>query len=94
MNAADFRMCRLDGQQPTARERWKAFYRLWRAAYWRHKDHYVLLAFRVLMYDWRWIKLVEQPPGDTLECQRFLPLDIRWYRVGKPERFRALIGED
>ena len=55
------RLCRLGGQQPTARDRWLAFYRLYRLSMGRgaHEDMAALDAFRVLFRDWRWLRLVE-----------------------------------
>ena len=77
------RLCRLDGRKPTARERWVAFYRLWRlirnarpAQSWED----AIECFRVLMHDWRWIELVSDT-GDYYESLRFMPLEIRWHKV-------------
>lgn len=83
------RACRLRGQQPTTRERWTAFYRLWRMirnSRSAQEKEAASLCFRVLMFDWRWIRLVDDPGGDELESLRFMPRDVRWFRVRKVAR--------
>jgi hypothetical protein len=79
---------------PTTRERWKAFHRLWRIMLGR-KSYWVELGasecFRVMMYDWRWIRLVEAD-GDELATLRQLPREVRWYMVGRPQRLRRLLA--
>ena len=81
------RLLRADGMGPTARERWTAFYRLWRLT---RKGMWERLAvedcFKVLMYDWRWINLVENP-GDPLGTT---PLFLRRLAVDPRERERLL----
>jgi hypothetical protein len=54
------RLCRVDGLQPTARERWTAFWRLWRLAARCAQDAEVAgECFRVLMSDWSWVQLAQ-----------------------------------
>lgn len=93
MNPADIRMCRLDGQQPTTRERWTAFYRLWRMARRTRKSNECHSAvhdcFGVLMADWKWLILVEGC-GDRLTIR--LPKFLRRSFV-ENERTRRLMWE-
>src|SRR5580692_10649108 len=61
------RMCRLNGKKPTARERWTAFYRLWRMAHGNHgaeADIYASDCFRILFVDWSGIRLIESHVDD------------------------------
>jgi hypothetical protein len=52
------RMCRVDGQKPTSRDRWKAFYRLYRITMkhddlrYASRDRSGLDALRMLNNDW------------------------------------------
>jgi len=80
------RLCRENGQQPTTRERWQAFYRLWRMTQ-KTFDPACNAgeAFRVLMYDWRWVQLVEGH-GDYYATLRFLLRAVRKYKVGMDKR--------
>ena len=84
---ADFdyrRMLRLDGQQPTMRDRWTAFYRLWRLAdkseskmWFGHVDCFRVLIGGVAPH---WIKLMNEC-GDTYESLRFMPREVRKNRI-------------
>jgi hypothetical protein len=55
------RMCRLNGKQPTPRERWVAFYRLCRLAqgHGQWQDLAAADCFRVLCANWSWVRLIE-----------------------------------
>lgn len=80
------RLCREHGKQPTTRERWTAFWRLWRIVQKNYDPSFQgQEAFRVLMFDWRWIILASDP-GDFYASLRFLPRSVRRYRVGMDER--------
>lgn len=70
-------LCRLDDRQPSTRDRWRCFYRLWRGAQ-RHAASawFSGECFRVLMSDWRWIQLVEGS-GDRLGARRMMPVELR-----------------
>ena len=74
------RMCRLNGKKPTARDRWTAFYRLWRLSH-RKTDSCYLDAeatdcFRILFADWRPRYLIESL-GDTLCSRHKYPTFLR-----------------
>ena len=55
------RLCRLNGEKPTARDRWLAFYRLYRLSmgHGAFQDMAAVDAFRTLFRDWRFIRLLE-----------------------------------
>lgn len=73
------RMLRLDGAEPTIREKWKAFHQLWRASV---KDQLTspIDAWYVLLGRYDWIALMNQT-GDVWEQNRFMPRAMRWARV-------------
>lgn len=75
----DRRLCRLDGLKPTARDRWTAFYRLWRIAqgHGAHQDMAADLCFRVLLSDWRWIRLLDGRESDGLVDRSRVPMFLR-----------------
>jgi hypothetical protein len=91
------RMCRIGGRQPTTRERWASFYRLWRIVKNNVSGQVCEQAsscFRVLMYDWRWLQLVEHP-GDYYESLRFMPVAVRRWRVGlESDLLKAVMRND
>jgi hypothetical protein len=63
----ELRMCRVDGQRPTARERWIAFHRLWRLAqgHGAWQDMAAVDCFRVIFTNWDGIRLLNSNE-DTL----------------------------
>ena len=73
------RLCRLDGLRPTARERWRAFYRLWRIAHGHgvHRDIDAGTCFRVLFNDWRFIRLIDGSESDGLVDRSRVPTFLR-----------------
>lgn len=83
------RQCRIDGKQPTARERWTAFYRLWRLAC-RSDNIEASDCLRVLMSDWSLLWLVEA--SDRYESNWAMPLQVRWQMVRR-EREKRLEAE-
>ena len=92
--SADFdteRLCRLNGKQPTMRDRWTAFYRLYRISQgigaWQ--DIAAGDCFRVLFNNWSWIRLVddEVPTLSRVHWPTFLRRQII-----KMERDRRLYG--
>src|ERR1043166_1102039 len=91
------RMCRIGGRQPTTRERWASFYRLWRIVKNNVSGQVCEQAsscFRVLMYDWRWLQLVEHP-GDYYESLRFMPVAVRRWRVAlESDLLKAVMRND
>jgi hypothetical protein len=90
---SDMRLCREDGEQPTTRERWTAFYRLWRLIKNARSAQEVTLAgepFRVLMNDWRWIQLVEAY-GDELELKHGMPWKLRMALVTEKRQLKSRI---
>ena len=82
---AEERMLRLNGEGPTTRERWKAFWSLWRTASKQSLD--AIEPFYVLMNNWDWIYLANGS-GDHYELLRFLPRDIRRHYVERNRRHR------
>lgn len=78
-----FRMLRINGEQPTMRDRWTAFYRLWRLADNSHKMWFGHVdCFRILIGGVapHWIKLMNDC-GDDLEINRILPREMRWQKA-------------
>lgn len=87
------RMCRVDGAQPTTRERWTAFHRLWRIAERSSPPfHGFEDCFRVLMHDWKWIILMNET-GDVYAINPFMPRTVRWStaRMMKSKRLGVTI---
>lgn len=52
------RLCRLNGKQPTMREKWTAFYRLYRTAKRDDPRGNADECWQMLMSNWGWIRLV------------------------------------
>lgn len=71
------RHCRLDGKQPTMKEKWQAFYRLWRMSS-KYKPHEAEDCFKTLLGNWKWINVCVHP-GEIEN--RILPVEIRWSMV-------------
>lgn len=73
----DLRVFRVGGRQPTARDKWRALYRLWRIARGRGmwQDMAVDLCFRVLFPN-RVLSLLDAPP-DSLAGRSRLPKFLR-----------------
>jgi hypothetical protein len=88
------RMCRLNGKRPTARERWTAFYRLWRLARKAERANNLMCeavdALRVLGYA-KWVALCEDS-GDRLGLGNMLPPVLR-RRFLEIARKRRLYGQ-
>jgi hypothetical protein len=82
------RMCRVNGQEPTMRDRWKAFYRLWRMSH--RISHWHEMAagdcIRILFEDWDWLRLVDsyEPPTSRVGWPVFLRK--RFLEMDKNER--------
>lgn len=79
-------LCRLNGAEPTLRERWTAFYRLWRMAsrtatmHMNHED-----CFRLLYHggvEGQWLSLILA--GDYLT----MPLCLRLHRLREMRRMK------
>lgn len=75
----ELRMCRVDGRVPTTRDMWRAFHRLWRLSqgHGSYRDMEAIDCFRTLFPSWRWIRLLDAPPGDGLVNNSRFPLPIR-----------------
>jgi len=92
------RMCRVDGKQPTLREKWVDFFRIYRIAM-KHggenggeNGQAVGECFRVLYSDWRWIKTAEsRDKSETVSMVTF-PKFIR-RRLLKLAEKKRLHGE-
>lgn len=73
------RLCRLNGKQPTAREKWRAMYRLYRLSH--RGDAYGDMAaddcFRVLWRDWRPFQLLDGSGRDGMVDNRHVPPFLR-----------------
>lgn len=87
-------LCRLNGQQPTARQKWVAFYRLWRIALghggWQDMD--AGQCFRVLFGSWRMILLLDSQESDGLVDRSRLPKCIRKQLLENIKRRRLYAG--
>lgn len=72
-------MMRLDGQRPTAREMWTAFYRLWRIAHGHGAEQDIAAGwcFRVLFPDWKFIFLIDHNDTDGLTNRSHIPTFLR-----------------
>ena len=81
------RMCRVNGCQPTMREKWTAFYRLWRSCGGRDPANTACDALRVLMPCGKWLRLANGN-GDAYESLRFMPIPIRRMRVERMRKNR------
>ena len=75
----DERLCRLKGKQPNARDRWRAFHRLWRIAHGHgaFQDIEAGICFRVMYRDWRAIHLMESPGRDGYVDNSRVPKILR-----------------
>lgn len=73
------RLCRLNGKSPTAREKWRAFHRLYRLAHGRggYQDLAAAECFRVLYSDWRPVQLLEGGTNDGRVNTARVPVVIR-----------------
>ena len=79
-------------RKPTVRERWHAFWRLWRICHAKqmnaHHHHGADEALRVLFWrNWRLLQLADSA-GGTLELARFMPSSIRRNRVNLARAMR------
>ena len=87
-------LCRLNGAKPTVRDRWVAFYRLWRTG---HKndlwhDSNTVDCFRILFGRSVWIGLMHTDDGVALGgCRKDYPLFLR-RRLLDGEKRRRLHG--
>lgn len=92
MSKKDFdeiRMLRLNGQRPTARERWKAFHRLYRITRGLGVDETAGDCFHVLLPSGRWVALVHAE--ECLSSRVGWPPFLR-RRVLAADRRRRLFG--
>jgi hypothetical protein len=85
------RMCRVDGQKPTAREKWLAFHRLYRLSLGRgvHQDMAAIDCFRVLWANWSMLRLCEAEENSPSRTE--LPAFLR-RRLLESDRRRRLHG--
>jgi hypothetical protein len=91
------RICRLEGQEPTMREKWVAFYRMYRLAcggpapkrpYFMQADFcWQLIFFGSPLFS-RWTRLLHCP-GDFLGLHKQLPKEI-WRGILERERSKRL----
>lgn len=90
----DARLCRLDGQQPTMREKWIAFHRLWRIAHGHGavQDMDVGMCFRVLFGGWRAIRLMDTDHTDGLVDRSHIPKFLRKQLLEIKRRQRLYAG--
>lgn len=100
------RMCRVDGQKPTARDRWRAFHRLYRLAdnHGGYQDCALKEAMMVL-FPWRWMQVLDASESDGLVDRGKLPMFLRKTLLdharrrrlrkygGTPERDRAVANK-
>jgi hypothetical protein len=88
------RLCRVDGQKPTARERWTAFHRLWRIAHGRGVWHDMEagMCFRVLFGGWRSIHLLDGHESDGLVDRSHIPTFLRKTLLEGHRRQRLYAG--
>ena len=93
---ADFdrRLCRLDGLKPTARDKWRAFHRLWRLAHGRgpYQDIDAGICLRVLFGGWRAIQLLDGSESDGLVDRSHVPKFIRRQLLESHRRRRLYAG--
>lgn len=77
-DAFERRLCRVDGERPTARDQWTAFYRLHRMLEGRdvHREHGAKEALMVL-FSGRWTCLVNAEATDGLVDRAKYPLLLR-----------------
>ena len=75
----DERLCRLNGKQPNARDRWRAFHRLWRIAHGHgaFQDIEAGICFRVMFRDWRAVRLMESEKSDGYVNNSRVPKFLR-----------------
>ena len=75
----ELRLCRIDGRKPTARDKWKAFHRLWRLSqgHGAEQDIAAGQAFRVLFNNWRAILLLDTDRCDPLVDRSHVPTFLR-----------------
>ena len=85
------RMCRLNGQQPTVREKWTAFYRLYRISqgHGAYSDMDASDCFRILFADWRPLHLIEA--NESLVSRNHAPVFLRKMLL-KADRRKRLYG--
>lgn len=88
------RMIRTDGREPTARDRWRAFHRLWRIAHGHGacQDVDAGDCFRVLSTDWRLIRLLESPCNDGLVDRSHTPKFLRKRLLDDARKRRLYAG--
>lgn len=84
-------VCRLNGETPTLRDRWVAFYRLWRCARKQLSDpmfaNEVADSFRILAPGWTWLVNMEVRDVSRVHLPKFLRR-----RMIQDERRRRLYG--
>lgn len=92
-DALERRMLRLNGEKPTARDRWTAFYRLWRLAHGHgpYHDMDANMCFRVLFSDWEPIHLLDALETDGYVDRAHVPTFIRKdsLRIRRKQRLYA-----
>ena len=88
------RLLRLNGKRPTARDRWRAFSRLWRLAH-RHgvyQDMAATECFQVLYADWRYVWLLDEERGDGLVDRSHIPTFLRKRLLAHHKKQRLYAG--
>lgn len=87
------RMCRLNGKKPTDREKWTAFYRLYRMTQRGRNAEACMEAadcLRILMADWSWLLLVQS--SGTMLTGPMVPKFLR-YKFLEIAKRKRLYGE-
>lgn len=94
------RLIRRNGKQPTQKDKWKAFWRLWRICNRVSKNHSCFIlpaaetAFHWLMEDnWQWVKLASAPNDKLTLPLNSIPIIIRKLWVQSDKRKRLLAKE-
>lgn len=90
MNEFEQRMLRLYGKQPTWRDRWQCFYRLWRMVKRDnpYRENAAADCFRVFFFHTGWVQLVNAEP---LTSRKGIPIFLR-RRMLERDRRRRLHG--
>lgn len=88
------RMLRIDGKKPTARDKWRAFSRLWRLAngHGAYQDIAAGEAIRVLFPNWRMVRLLDDDTGDGLVDRSHIPKFLRKRMIEHIRRKRLYGG--
>lgn len=79
-------------KRPTARQRWAAFYRLWRIASRGRSGQEQLMmesCLKVLMHNWKWVQLVTSG-GDRLAKRNKAPVFLRRLLAENARELRLL----